>query len=141
MDFQQNRPLEGRLLCKGTAAHSGVTIFLLLLNLCWPAFTHSEDIFDQYPGFNSEMGIGKLTPKERGRLEEFVKAYSNVASRRSPRVVCSEIDDACNEGYRKCTNECTSTVFDYQRGEHLYTTNAGSHCEEACLAGRRSCER
>src|SRR3990172_4773631 len=141
MDYQQYISLEGRLLYKGTAIHFGITMFLLLLNLCWPAFTHSEDIFDQYPAFNSEMGIGKLNSKERGRLEEFIKAYSNVASRRSPMAVCSEIDDACDDGCRKCRSACTSTVFDNQSGNYIYNTDAGSHCEDACRAGRRSCER
>ena len=141
MDYEETKSLKDKLLHKRTAADFGITILFFLLNLYWPAFTYSEDVFDQYPAFNSEMGIGKLTPEERSRLEEFIKAYSNVASRRSPRAVCSEIDDACKQGYRKCMNECTSTVFDYQRGEYLSTTDAGSHCNDACLAGRRSCER
>ena len=68
MDYEETKSLKDKLLHKRTADDFGITILFFLLNLYWPAFTYSEDVFDQYPAFNSEMGIGKLTPEERSRL-------------------------------------------------------------------------
>ena len=51
-----------------------------------------------------------------------------------------DVDGACYDGYRKCKNDCPSSVYDWETSEYLYNTDANSKCEDACKKGKRACE-
>jgi hypothetical protein len=48
-------------------------------------------------------------------------------------------DDQCSSFESECESECPSSVYDYSKGEYLYSTDANSKCEDACSSGESSC--
>ena len=115
-------------------------LFVVLAVLLSAPTILAVDIFDLIPEYKKDFGIEKLTPRERAKLSQFVLSMSSGRESSSGGSCSPNVEDACESAYSKCKRECPSSVFDWQSGNYLYSTDANSKCEDACRAGRRNCE-
>ena len=59
-------------------------------------------------------------------------------------LISSAVYAGCDDAFRKCSSECssTTTLFNYESGNYIkpQVTDYVSNCEDSCRRGRRYCE-